>query len=174
MQLKYGPWRNALVEQRISMASKRKRSQQKYGCLDVPGRARMLVGVMKATCRQMHASDEDAAWVESLGRNISHVSGPLATMSRLAILHKAKKNATGFKHLDLGRDRVSRRVCSGREESVVAQARVEAQVRLADAIGAPPGPRTARNGYKPKGSSTTYSMMRVYWQARGTAISGTL
>ena len=125
IQLKYGPWRDALVRCWKQIAK-----QQGFRGSDVRSRAHILTEAMRRMCLDMDGVDT-SIWSESLGRNISHANGPLATLIRMGILSVKKK------HLKSRQVRVGqgsgRWLCSGVLALAKAQEKVAQWVRLADA-----------------------------------------
>ena len=137
--LKYGPWRDALLaawECRCAGVKRRKDSQRQ--------RAVRLLQVLRATCTGMHGKlSEVLPWIESLGYNISHVGGPLPTLSRWKVLRPV---AVGHRQaLELGKC-VSKaatgvkRLAQGVAETRTAVRHLIQLVKLADRIGKVPGP----------------------------------
>ena len=61
-------------------------------------RANLLLDALCDTCYDMDGVD-DNDWVESLGKSISHASGPLATLHRLGILNKHNLKRSRVLHL---------------------------------------------------------------------------
>ena len=105
----------------------------------VDWRAKFLVQVLRGMCVSMVGTD-DKAWVASLGRGVSHVGGPLATLNRLKILRRSSG-----KHLVLGAGKGSkRRLCSGVRELQAAATKLRASVKLADATLVSKAPRTCQ------------------------------
>ncbi len=51
-------------------------------------RVKLLVEALQVTCIAMDSID-DSAWIASLGRSTSHVTGPLATISRLGLVRRS-------------------------------------------------------------------------------------
>lgn len=126
VQLKYGPWRDAFVKCWARIAK-----GEEFRGLGEQGRARILVKALQSMCRQMHGCD-DSVWNESLGKNISHVNGPLATLSRLGILKKVQQRRSRVRSvLKLGKMGTLRRLCSGVLEMASAKAKVLRWVKLA-------------------------------------------
>ena len=85
-----------------------------------------LLRALSLACKRMDGYD-DKVWEESLGRNVSRVCGPLATLSRLGVLRKGGC-------LRLARSPpFTRSVCSGVQERSVAIAQLMFWRRLARA-----------------------------------------
>ena len=134
IQLKYGPWRDALA---TSWACRRKEREGVKGRAE---RAAFIVELLQDVCRAMDRVVIDA-WVDNLGRNISHAAGPVPTMHRLGILkgavakHKILRYAKGG-----GR---AKRLCVGRE---IGRSRtlVGKVIDLVDTVGDVRAPRTCR------------------------------
>jgi len=137
VQLKYAPWREALM------------AAWRSGVRALPGggkslqqatanvRARFFVKVLRDMCANMVGMD-DQAWVASLGHSVSHVSGPLATLNRLGILRPTSKQG-----LALGMGKGSRRrLCSGVRELRAAAAKLGAYSKLSQETSVPKAPRT--------------------------------
>ena len=132
--MKYGPWRDALTAAWVSECHGRE------GVHDRAERAALIVKLLKEVCRAMDRVRVDA-WVDNLGHNISHVSGPVPTMHRLDILNRA---AAGHATLCYGKDGGrGKRLCVGRGEGH-ARALVGKVIELADEVGDMRAPRTCR------------------------------
>jgi len=126
IMLKYGPWRDAMVHAWRSI-----QEQQGFHGSDVGGRARILTETLRLMCKDM-AGVDDTPWSESLGRNISHATGPLATLARLGILTKRKQHLHACR-LQVGHTSAVRWLCSGVLAITQARSKVARWVRLADA-----------------------------------------
>ena len=119
--LKYGPWRQALLDAWKARVTRG---------LSADDRARSLMESLAMACHAMHGVD-DEAWISNLGRNVSHCSGPLIVLKRLGLL---TNSSTG---LCLGKS--VRKVC--KNASVLK--RIVKWVHLADELGSwGVGPRT--------------------------------
>ena len=125
IQLKYSPWRDALVNCWSKVAK-----QQGFRCSDVQGRARILTETLRSMCVDMDGVDT-TLWSDSLGRNISHANGPLATLHRLGILTVQKRHLKS-RRLRVGQG-TGRWLCSGVLAITKARAHVSRWVLLADA-----------------------------------------
>lgn len=148
IQLKYGPWRDALVIcWKRQAAGKQEFWRSGVGDGHSADRARILVMALRDTCQQMQGRD-DSVWVASLGRNISHVSGPLATMARLGIVKKMRQGSPQRMHagvLKLGASSGTfRRLCSGVVEMASAETKVLRWVRVASGCRAVEAPKTCQ------------------------------
>ena len=130
IELKYGPWRDALVEA-WTVAS-----QQSSG---VPGdrRPQLLRRALCDMCRRMDKYD-DSVWSHSLGKNISHVNGPLATLNRIGITKKSKPGASGLR---LGRSKCKRTLCSGVPATTKVDRKLKKIIGLASMVNVT-APRT--------------------------------
>lgn len=122
VQLKYGPWRD------VFLAEWSARSEA-FGVpvfrRTVQQRARLLLQALRAMCQRMDGYD-DSVWLQSLGKNISHASGPLATLNRLKVVFPCSDHRS--LHLGLKR----KRLCSGAQDTSRACLKLTAWVRLAD------------------------------------------
>jgi len=137
IQLKYGPWRDVFLEEWVKALPKTASVSSSSGS-GVPGvstqaRAKRIMVALVATCRRMQ-SVPDRVWVESLGRNISFASGPLATLSRLGVLKTCPADHT--RRLQLGQ--TPKRLCSGVSETKRVEAMLLRWVCLADACEVQP------------------------------------
>lgn len=140
VQIKYGPWREALMVSWRSGVRALPGGAKSLQQASVDVRAKFLVKVLRDMCARMQGKD-DKAWVASLGRGVSHVSGPLATLNRLRILRPSPG-----KHLMLGMGQGSkRRLCSGVREFQVAAGKLRTFVKLADEAIVPKAPRSCRD-----------------------------
>ena len=135
VMMKYGPWRDATVN-----AWKKVAKQQGFRRSDVSSRTRILTEALRRTCMDMEGVN-DLPWAESLGRNISHVNGPLATLNRLGIL-TTKKRHVHSRLVQVGCDE-GRWLCVGVLATMQARAKVSRWVRLSDACQMT-GPRTCK------------------------------
>ena len=139
VQLKYGPWREALMASWRSGVRALPGGAKSLQQARVDARAKFLVKVLRDMCASMEGKD-DKAWVASLGRGVSHIGGPLATLNRLKILRPSSG-----KHLVLGVGKGSkRRLCSGVQECQVAAGKLRTCVKLADETIVPKAPRSCR------------------------------
>ena len=138
IQLKYGPWRDALV-----VAWKR-HCKDGEGVIGRAGRAAFIVKLLKHVCQAMHMASLDA-WVDNLGLNIGYVAGPVPTLHRLGIL-KAVAGKRGRGVLCYSKERRGRakRLCVGFDEHARARALVGKFIDLSDAVGDVKAPRTCR------------------------------
>ena len=142
IQLKYGPWRDALV-----VVWKRHRKEGE-GVIGRAGRAAFIVKLLKCLCQAMHMVSMDA-WVDNLGLNIGYVCGPVPTLQRLGILKKAVTGKRGrgvlcFSTKENKRGQRAKRLCVGIDEHTRARALVGKLIDLSDAVGDVKAPRTCR------------------------------
>ena len=133
VNLKYGPWRDALMR-----AWKKVVALWGFRRSDVRVRVRILTEALRLMCIDMVGVDTKP-WSDSLGKNISHANGPLATLNRLGILTKHKKHVHS-RRLQVGEGN-GRWLCSGVLAITRARAKVARWVRLAEAYRAK-APRT--------------------------------
>ena len=119
VMLKYGPWREAFITSWRSLLS----SGVPVCPSSLRQRASMLLRALQGMCKKMDAVD-DELWRTSLGRNISHVNGPLATLHTFGVVFRCSGG------LRLGLQ--SKRVCRGLLETTRAVKRLSKWVRLAD------------------------------------------
>ena len=142
VQLKYGPWRDRFIVRWRDRARKVV-AFRRSGEVSKGVRAKLLLDALCDTCYDMDGVDDDD-WVASLGKSISHASGPLATLHRLGILKK-----TGLKRgqaLHLGKKQKQlRRVCSGVRERAAAKAKLLRWVELSQSLPETIAPRTCQN-----------------------------
>ena len=124
IQLKYGPWRDALLRNWKEVAQ-----QMGFRRSDVEGRVQILTEALRAMCIDMDGVDA-SLWSASLGKNISHANGPLATLNRLGILTVKKKHVKS-RRLRVGQG-TGRWLCSGVLAMKRVCSRVAPWVRLAD------------------------------------------
>ena len=152
LHLKYKPWIEAFQEEWSCLQS-RKRLREKHlegsGRLGVRLRVTRLLQALKGTCRAMKGVDWKA-WSSTVGRSISHVSGPLAICQALGVLKKVPKTRVPKTHvpktrvgLELGSSKQCFRLCS-LGESCVAAARLSRWVKAADAVAEYAAPRTCK------------------------------
>ena len=73
--LKYGPWRDALFRSY-------KKVKREFGRQGVQDRAQFILEILEETCRAMDGIVPDA-WIDNLGHNMSHCSGPVPTLTLL-------------------------------------------------------------------------------------------
>ena len=96
-------------------------------------RAEILLSALLLVCQRMvGVSDQD--FVENLGRNISHVNGPIATLTRLGIVSKG----SGVHGVRLASCPTPRRLCSNARERRKALGHLSLWVRLSDDLIAAP------------------------------------
>ena len=136
IMLKYKPWRTPLLKLCRKFLPSRGSGSQ-----GVIARARLLLKVLKNLCREMDGSTEVCAWGASLGRGVARATGPLAFLNSLGVLKPANGTRRPLQ-LGGGKELKSKRLCQGVRECQVAVRRLTTWVRLADALGAPPGPKT--------------------------------
>ena len=152
LHLKYKPWIEAFQEVWGRLQS-RKRLREEHldrsGRLGVRRRVSRLLQALKGTCRAMKGVDSKA-WSSTVGRSISHVSGPLATCQALGVLKKVPKTRVPKTcvpktrvGLELGSCKQRFRLCS-LGESCVAAARLSRWVKVADAVAEYAAPRTCK------------------------------
>ena len=119
-------------------------------------RAVHLLRVLRHMCKARHDAEGDGPWVASVGKNVTHCTGPLAICLSLGVIKKlgAKKGSkatdvSGFRRfarrgvLRLGVHGHPYRLCS-LQEGIVAVKRLRTWVVLADRIGTTVAPRTCR------------------------------
>ena len=158
MHMKYGPWKVALIDSwkescGVAMSRRPRRD-----------RAVRLLRVLRSMCSARHASVDDAPWVTSVGKNVSHCSGALAMCLALGVIKKIqKKTRAKLSRARVGRVAESRRpsrltspailrlgvrgnlyrLCSLRESGGAVQ-KLQSWVALADGLGEIVAPRTCR------------------------------
>lgn len=95
-------------------------------------------------------------WTSSLGRNISHVNGPVAVLLRLGVLRNVKESKLKSKHvvLKLGasKSKQLRRLCQGIAENAQALVKLERCVRFADDARISKAPETCADWVRVFGS----------------------
>lgn len=140
IQLKYGPWRDLFVRCWIARARQiaEFRRSGEATCYSV--RAKLLLDALCDMCHGMDGVD-DKYWSESLGKSISHVNGPLATLHRLGVLKKQNLKRGRVLHLGKNNQQL-RRVCSGVRERAAARAKLLRWVKLSQSLPEVTGPRT--------------------------------
>ena len=149
IHLKYQPWKLVLVRAYTEIgasASRRDSVAASSGSGDgvaasrsSRARAIALLRVLKLVCASRSGQVDDAPWAETVGRNVSHVSGPITICIKLGVIRKTPHGT-----LRLG-------AMQGRYEPVTfsrsgsAIARLQTWVRAADAVGSQlVAPRTCR------------------------------
>jgi len=162
MHLKYAPWKAALSlawKESSSMAVFRSRPRSP------DARAARLLHVLRRVCAARSNQGGDAPWAASVGKNVSHCSGPLATCVALGVIKKvgkAKKSKAKEQTpkvpqvrgvavsrsstclvLRLGVGSGCYRLCTI-GESIVARRRLRSWVALADGVGEIIAPRTCQ------------------------------
>ena len=140
--LKYDPWRDTWL------------ASWECGSAGVKGscrqRAARLLHALIATCKKMHGKlNEVLPWIESVGYNISHVSGPLPTLSRWGVLRPVldgqKRGALQLgKYVDKQTTGL-KRVAKGFAETSRAVHNLTQLVKLADRIGHVSCPRSCHD-----------------------------
>ncbi len=136
IQLKYGPWRDVFVKQRVQMSRSSGSGDRSGSGVPVSKKARVkcLFDALAATCRRMQPISDDL-WEESLGKNISYVCGPLAWLTQVGVLKTCPRGHK--RRLTLGRT-ASKRLCTGVPERKEAESRLLRWVGLADACEVQP------------------------------------
>ena len=149
IQMKYQAWRDLL------MKAWRLFGRSGVSHQSVSSRARALLRMLKYVCQKMDGVEEHG-WAASLGRNISHVNGPIAVLLRLGVLknvQKPKQAAKGQHFLKLGLQKsVRRRLCKGWSEKATALSKISTMVRLADDVHVSHAPRTCADWVRAFGS----------------------
>jgi len=135
--LKYGPWRDALF-------CAYKKVKREFGGQGVQGRAQNILEILKQTCHAMDGIVPDA-WIENLGHNMTHCSGPVPTLTRLGVLRAVKGSGSpGVQKMQFGKQPRCKRFCRGVKERGVALHRIAKYISVADKIGDLAGPRTCQ------------------------------
>lgn len=122
VMLKYGPWREAFI---AAWQAASKSSGVAVAELHRQQRARLLLRALQGMCQRMNGVD-DELWRTSLGRNISHINGPLATLIGFGVVFRCP----GARGLWLGLQ--SKRLCRSLRERNRALQRLSRWVALAD------------------------------------------
>ena len=134
--LKYGPWRDALF-------CAYKKVKWEFGRPGVQDRAQFILEILKQTCQAMHGIVPDV-WIEHLGHNVWHCSGPVPTLTRLGVLRSVKGSGPGVRKMHFGKQSRFKRFCRGVEERALALQRIAKYISVADKIGDLAGPRTCQ------------------------------
>ena len=132
VMLKFGPWREALL---ASWRGVSESSGVPAAARNHKQRACMLLQALKGMCKQMDNHD-DELWRTSIGRNVSHVNGPLATLNTFRVVFRC---SGGRRSLRLGLQH--KRLCRGFLEHTSARGRLTRWVASADDCVVQP-PRT--------------------------------
>lgn len=111
------------------------------GRLDVHARAERILDTLISTCKAMDGVVPEA-WIEHLGHNISHCSGPVPILTSWQVLRPAACGCLGVKKLRFGKQPRFKRVCSGKHERAKAVEHIVRYVRMADEIDDLHAPRT--------------------------------
>jgi hypothetical protein len=137
IMLKYRPWRVKL----FSIWQQHHASES--GCLGVTvcERAKLLLKVLRRLCEEMDGRREVQVWGATLGRGVARAAGPLAFLNRLSVLLTPSQSARPLM-LGGGASLAPKRLCRGVRESHKAVQKLTRWVNLADALGAPCGPKT--------------------------------
>ena len=135
--LKYGPWRNALLVAYENTKAVR-------GRIDVQARAERILNALLSTCEAMNGVIPEA-WIQHLGHNVTHCSGPVPTLTSLRVLRPAACGRSGVKKLRFGKQLRFKRVCHGQRERGQALDRIAQYVKVADEIGDLEAPRTCQD-----------------------------
>ena len=160
MHHKYGPWKEALVTAWRNHRGVAASRCSRRGLDPESARAMRLLHVLRHMCVARHDAGGDEPWVASVGKNVTHCTGPLAICLALGVIKKlgVRKRKTGSKAkafrrsvprrsasgiLRLGVHGNTYRLCSPLE-SIVAVKRLRSWVVLADRIGTMAAPRTCR------------------------------
>jgi len=157
MNLKYGPWKEALIK-----AWHDDNGVMALRCcgsdLDRErARAARLLRVLRRMCSARHdKGGDDEPWAASVGKNVSHCTGPLAVCLALGVIKKIggrKPNQKNLKKalkvfrrscvLRLGVHGSPYRLCSSRERTAAVK-RLHSWVVLADRMSVTAAPRTCR------------------------------
>ena len=134
IQLKYGPWRDVFVKQRVQMSRSSGSGDRSGSGAPASARAERLIDALAATRLHMQSISDDI-WEESLGKNISYVCGPLAWLTQVGVLKTCPRGHK--RRLTLGRT-ASKRLCAGVPERKNAESMLLRWVGLADACEVQP------------------------------------
>lgn len=165
IHIKYGHWKEALVtawrRDGGGVAVSRCQGSGLASEDSEHARAVRLLRVLRGMCKAQHDAGpaDDKAWVASVGKHVTHCTGPLAICIALGVVKKLGKVDKAKRR----RSAASRRPVASRRfgvlrlgvygntyrlssllEGVVAVKRLRTWVALADRIGAMAAPRTCR------------------------------
>ena len=125
MHLKYMHWKSDFVEEWKGLVA----GVTEFRCLTTFQRAALLHRALHKVClKRNKLREDDAPWTKTVGKNVTHVSGPLAICLAFCVVRKAPQ---GFLHLGVGKNRYD---FVGLQCRGVGISRLKTWVTLADAI----------------------------------------
>ena len=144
IELKYGPWRDALVRAHREVALEWAQAQRPLPeKTDLRDRARFIYQVLVRLCMTMDGVVPEA-WIKHMGHNISHCSGPVPMLTKMGVIRRAAQSMVsgGQGVMCFGKLPRYKRFCCNIAERSRALRQISHHVALADELGDVQAPRT--------------------------------
>ena len=158
LQLKYGPWRDALLEVYKQHSSR---------CPGVKGlcrqRANFILDLLQEVCLRMDGVKCDA-WHRNVSHRLWFTSGPASFLARLRILLPARK--LGLQLRFMKNNTIRKRLCHSRAEVAAAVSQLELHIRAADDCAALPAPRTCAEWIESASGCASVLRRQIYRGSR--------